>query len=37
VRNEDILDKVEEEINVLHKIKEGRAIGLVTTCVGTAL
>jgi len=37
VGNEDRLDTMEEETNILHKMKEGRETGLVTTCVGTAL
>ena len=36
VRNEDVLDTVEEEMNIVHKIKGGRVTGLVTSCVGTA-
>jgi len=37
VRDEDILDTVEEEMNILHKINEGRVTGFVTPCVRTAL
>jgi hypothetical protein len=35
VRNEEVLQTVEEENNIL-QIKEGRPIELVTSCVGTA-
>ena len=34
---EDVLDTVEEEMHILHKMKERRVTGLVTPCVGTAL
>jgi hypothetical protein len=36
VRNEEILCRVKEEMNILHTIKEGKLNGLVTSCVGTA-
>ena len=40
LRNEKVLRRVKEERNILHTVKErkeGRLIGLVTSCVGTVL
>jgi hypothetical protein len=37
VKNEEVLHRVKEEINILHTIKEERLTGLVTYCSGTAL
>ena len=36
VRNEGVLQRVEEDRNILHTIKEGRLTGLVAPCVRTA-
>ena len=37
VRNEEVLHRVKEERNILHTMKKGRLIGLVTSCVGSLL
>jgi hypothetical protein len=37
VRNEDVLDTVEEEMNILRTIIEGRVTGFVKSCLGSAL
>jgi hypothetical protein len=34
VNNEEVLHSVEEEGNILHTVREGRLMGLVTSCVG---
>jgi len=36
VRNEEVLLRVNEQRNILHEIKNGKPIGLVTTYVETA-
>jgi hypothetical protein len=36
VRNEDVLLRVKEQRNILHKYVNGRRTGLVTFCVETA-
>ena len=36
VRNEKVLQRVKEERNILHRIKEETLTELVTYCVGTA-
>jgi hypothetical protein len=36
VRNEEVLQKVKEEMNILQIIQKGRLTGFVTSCVGTA-
>jgi hypothetical protein len=34
VNNEEVLHRVEKEGNILHTVKEGRLMGLVTSCIG---
>jgi len=34
VNNEEVLHRVEEEGNILHTVKEGRLMGLLTLCIG---
>ena len=36
VRNEEVLFRVNEQRNILHEIKNGRLIGLITSYVETA-
>jgi hypothetical protein len=36
VRNEGVLQRVKEDRNILHTVKEGRLTGLEASCVGTA-
>ena len=36
VRNEEVLLRVKEEVNILCTTKKGRFTGLFTSCVGTA-
>jgi hypothetical protein len=36
VINKEVFHRAEEEMNVLHTVKEGRLTGLITSCVGTA-
>jgi hypothetical protein len=36
VRNEEVLFRVNEQRNILHEIRKGRLIGLVTSYVETA-
>ena len=33
----EVLHRVQEEKNILHAVKNGRLIALVTSCVGTAV
>jgi hypothetical protein len=33
----EVVRRIKEEMNVLHKINEGRPTGLVTYCVGNSL
>ena len=33
VRNEEVLLRVKEERNIIHTVKEGRLIALITSCV----
>jgi hypothetical protein len=34
MNNEEVLHRVEEEGNILHTVKEGRLMVLVTSCIG---
>jgi hypothetical protein len=36
VRNEEVLYTGKEERNILHTMNEGKQLGLVTSCIGTA-
>jgi hypothetical protein len=34
LRNEAVLHTIKEKRNIPHRVKEGRLIGLVTSCIG---
>jgi len=34
VNNKEVLHRVEQEGNIMHTVKEGRLMGLVTSCIG---